>query len=112
MANFEVNWSGERFSLCRGVWTIRRDGVDVYDVIPYDLLDQPMNTRKEYSAWRLTDDGGEEWEYYFDGLSAEEWICENRYWISKICFNKEEELQLYHAINVLDWRSCSCGGCI
>ena len=112
MANFEVNWSGERYSLCYGEWTIRRNGVDVSNLIPGPLRNYHMNTRKEYSAWHFTEDWDEEWEYYFDGLSAKKWIRKNRYWISKICCSKEEEFQLYHAINDADWRHGSCGGCI
>ena len=105
MANFEVNWSGTRYSICSGEWTIRRNGVDVSDLIPDGLRYDCMNTRKEYSYW------DDECESYFDGLSAKEWVRKNRYWIGKICANKEEEFQLYHAINALDWRCCSCGGC-
>ncbi len=112
MANFEVNWSGESSCLCYGEWTICRNGVDVSDLIPDNLIDNHMGTRKEYSAWHITDDWDEEWEHYFDGLSAKKWIRKNRYWISKICSNREEEFQLYHAINALDWRPGSCGGCI
>ncbi len=112
MANFEINWSGESYCLCYGEWTICRNGVDVSDLIPGNLLNNHMGTRKEYSAWHITEDWDEEWEYYFDGLSAKKWIRKNRYWISKICSNREEEFQLYHAINALDWRPGSCGGCI
>ena len=112
MANFKVNWSGGSYSLCSGEWTIRRNGVDVTDLIPENLRYSHMNTRKEYSEWHFTDDWDEVWEYYFDGLSAKKWVRKNRYWISKICLNREEEFQLYHAINALDWRHSSCGGCI
>ena len=62
MANFEVNWSGGRYSLCCGEWTIRRNGVDVSDLIPENLRNHHMNTRKEYSAWHFTEDWDEEWE--------------------------------------------------
>lgn len=112
MANFEVNWSGSYPNLCCGEWTICRDGIDVSDLIPENLRYRHMNTRYVYVKWHFTADWDEEWERYFHGLSAKKWIRKNRYWISKICSNREEEFQLYHAINALDWRHGSCGGCI
>lgn len=112
MANFEVNWSGGRYSLCDGEWTIRRNGVDVSDLIPESLRTRHMNTRKEYLSWRFDWNWDEYWTHYYDGLSAKKWVRKNRYWISKICSNREEEFQLYHAINARDWREKSCGGCI
>ena len=112
MANFEVKWSGGRYSLCSGVWTIRRNGVDVSCLIPKSLVNSHMNTRKRYYAWRFAKNWDEEWESYFDGLSAKKWVRKNHYWIRNICFSKEEEFELYHAINAVDWRHCSCGGCI
>ena len=112
MTKFKVNWSGRYCSLCSGEWTIRRNGVDVSDSIPDSLKNEPMNTRKKYSKVHLTEDWDEEWERYFDGLSAKKWVRKNRYWIRKICSNREEEFQLYHAIGAVDWRPGSCGGCI
>ena len=112
MTNYEVEWTGQYPILSFGNWIIRRNGVDVSDLIPRRLFFSPMGTRKMYYRWCLTDDGLRFLYPYYDGLSAKKWIRKNRYWIKHICRNGEEEFMLYHAINKADWRWNSQGDCI
>jgi hypothetical protein len=108
MANYEANWVTNGRRLCCGKWIIRRNGVDVSELIPKSLREDHMNTHKQYDVWYFTESYDEGWGCYFTGLTAKKWVRKNHYWISKICSNREEEFQLYHAINAADWRHWSC----
>lgn len=112
MAKFEVEWTGHFPNLCRGKWKIKKDGCDLSRYIPKDLHDSPMNTEGSYERWHFTDGWEDVWENYSDGLPFEDWIEENKKWVSKIAENPKEQSQLYEAIREKDWRHDSCGGCI
>lgn len=104
-------WSGRYPCLCYGTWRLIVDGEDVSDMIPEDLRDKPMNTFGTYSTWYFND-WVEEFDSYEDGLTCEDWIRENDYWLSDITDNHETKEQIYYAINGEDFRTGSCGGCI
>lgn len=109
---FVVCWTGEFPNLCHGIWEIYKNGEDISEYIPKDLLDEPMGTYGKYDIWGFDDDLHEEWTEYYDGLKCDEWIRANDGWISKFCDNEEEKRELYRAINKQDFRIESCGGCI
>lgn len=112
MTNFEALWTGRYPCLCSGEWKLYRNGIDVSRFIPDSLRYSEMGTRKVYSHLYLDNEWDEYVEYYWNGLSAKQWIKKNRFWIKALCMNREEEFKLYHAINDADWRHGSCGGCI
>jgi hypothetical protein len=108
---FEVTWSGKFPTLCKGKWTIIKNGVDVSNFIPEALLCMPMGAYGHYSKWYFVT-WHDIWGDYWDGLPQDEWIQENFFWIKKFCDNRQEMEELFQAIQEKDWRFGSCGGCI
>lgn len=86
-----------------------KNGYDVSHSIPLELRNAPMHTFGVYKTYSLKPD--EHWSEYEDGLE-EDWIEENKWWITRLCDNKEEMAELYRAISAEDWRHGECGGCI
>ncbi len=108
----EAKWSGSYPCLCLGEWTLKVDGADVSKKIPKYLRKSPMNTYGTYSSWHLNEDYIEEFEDYQDGLECSEWIEENKEWLDNISTDRKIQEEIYYAINSVDFRSGSCGGCI
>ena len=108
---FEVEWTGKWPCLCYGEWIIKKNGVDVSDVILDDKDSEPMYTFGEYESWYFDDSWNEEWDSFCDGMHMNEWIAHNE-WTNLICESPEEFEELYDKINACDWRYGSCGGCI
>ena len=107
----EANWSGEYPCLCVGEWSLKVNGEDVSDKIPKDLRESSMNTRGNYRSWHF-----EKWmevfENYSDGLDCEDWIEENKEWLNTITTDVDTKKEIYNTINMQDFRSGSCGGCV
>ena len=112
MAVVEAKWSGKWPCLCFGEWTLTVDGVDVSDKIPKELRDSPMNTYKAYRYWYFNKAWDDIWESYEDGMLCDEWIEENLEWLRTITIDENVMEQIYDAINIEDFRTGSCGGCI
>lgn len=114
MNKLSVEWTGRYPCLCNGKWIIKYQDKELE--IPENYKCTDMNTYGNYD--HLVDVINEEFEEYSDGLEYEDWIKENEEWVVEM-FNKIEvfpntELlkDLYEQIQVHDWRSGSCGGCI
>lgn len=114
MHTYEARWHGSAWALCCGSWTLKRDGEDITDAIPDDLIDSDMGTYGTYSQWFFGGDDGwtEEWEDYEDGMNCEEWCEANEYWIKNICDDDEDRRKLFETFQGEDFRTSSCGGCI
>lgn len=112
MAKFEVEWTGSYPCLCYGEWKIKKNGVDLSNIIPEDIKHSPMDTYGIYQSWYFDENWMEDFEDYEDGLCCDNWINRNDYWISKICNNYDEKVMLFNAISEKDFRANSCGGCI
>lgn len=110
MGKIEVKWTGSYPCLCHGEWIIIINGIDYSDCIPTDKRESDMNTYGEYEEWQFVD-GIEEFSSYINGLRFDEWIKEND-WVNKITLNKDEQRNIFEAIQAEDWRPGSCGGCI
>lgn len=108
--SYYAEWSGKYPNRCNGEWEIRKNGYDISHAIPKKLRYSPMGTLGVYKTYQLLPD--EHWIKYEDGLPVGRWIEENQWWISKICDDREEMVELYNVINAVDWRHGECGGCI
>jgi len=115
MNNFTASWSGSYPSLCFGTWTIEHNNRPLN--IPEDKVNSSMNTYISYQSWHF-EDGSEVFEPEEDGLNFNEWIMENHSWVDLAFDELEIEKSeanykdLYDAIQLEDFRSGSCGGCI
>ena len=96
--------------MCTGQWHITYQGLPLS--LAAQQADKHMNTYGIFS-WLYPDD-----EDYAQGLSAEQWIEQNAYWLIElfaahnIPFETQEVMWFYLAVNEQDWRCESCGGCI
>ena len=104
-------WSGSYPNLCSGRWRLEVNGVDVTCYIPPKLRNCPMETLGEYQSWHF-ENWNEVFESYVDGLSCNEWIEKNKYWLDIITDDIDVQTEIFNAINEEDWRYGSCGGCI
>lgn len=108
----EAFWSGAYPNLCSGEWSLLVNGVNVSDQIPEDLREDPMDTRKTYTAcyydYEIHDETYREYEY---GLDCRAWIEKNKSWLDKITTDDNVQIQIYEAFRAKDWR-WGCGGCI
>lgn len=108
----KAKWSGSFPCLCSGKWTLEVNGEDVSELIPEGLRTSEMNTYGTYYSWHFDENFSEFFEYYVDGLECDEWIMENKYWLDTITEDYDTQVEIFNAINVEDWRTGSCGGCI
>ena len=104
-----ARWTGKFPCLCHGEWIIERDGKKIE--LPEDLRCSSMNTYGEYRSWHFDAGWHEYWDQYTDGLTFEPWLKENE-WVADLHLTPEEQLELYEAIAMEDWRHGECGGCI
>lgn len=106
-----ASWDGAYPCYCSGSWTLFVDDEEKTNCIPEDLVNNEMNTYKNYMKWYFKN-WMEEWEEYYDGLSEKAWIKENDYWLKNITEDEEVKKDIFEAINIADWRHGCCGGCI
>jgi hypothetical protein len=109
--NIKAEWSGSYPNLCRGTWTLEVDGKDVSHLIPEKLRHSDMHTLGIYEKWHF-EDWDEVFESYMNGLECDEWVADNKYWLDTITTDVDVQNAIFHAIQIHDWRPCSCGGCI
>lgn len=111
-----AEWTGRYPALCCGKWLISIDGVAF--PIPENKISETMNTFGSYQTWHFDEHWSEIFEDYEDGLDTHQWIAENKGWIdeglAKINkhFSYKDYCTLYDAIQKVDFRRGSCGGCI
>ena len=105
-----VAWSGEYPALCFGEWTLIVDGRDCSSLIPF--RESCANTLGEYDEWRFDEDFLEVFEAYEDGLPEDEWIAENKDWLSKITDDQALMREIFREFQASDFRYGICGGCI
>ena len=116
MRELKVEWTGSYPHLYFGEWIIKYGDLELD--IPKEYKHSHMNTYGEYSSWYFDESMCEQDEYYTDGLNFDEWINENRNWITDMFKNKDIEVtnellsDLFYKIQECDWRDGSCGGCI
>lgn len=111
MSEYRTKWTGRYPVLCHGTWLLYKDGENVSNLIPEDLQDEPMGCSGWYQEWMFVNGWETEWSSYHDGLSADEWIKENEYWLKDIGPEKDYK-DIFCAFQENDWRGGSCGGCI
>lgn len=107
-----AKWTGEYPTLCFGEWQLYINDKDCSNKIPEDIRKKEMNTEKDYNVYYLDEDYDDHWTEIFRGLSCEEWIKENDYWLNTITKDKDVKREIFKAINKEDWVHNSCGGCI
>jgi len=111
--DIKVSYSGKYPALCFGEWIITIDGKEIR--LPGDKFGE-MDTYGEYDKWHFEEDWEVVWGKYYDGMRFKKWkesdICEKLVKFLDIKFTDEQLEQLYDKINLEDWRSESCGGCI
>lgn len=79
MNEYVAEWSGYYPFLCSGEWTLYKNG-ELLDVdIPFQ--NEPANTYGTYESWYFDESWLEQFEYYEDGMNAEEWIDEYKEWL-------------------------------
>ena len=110
MAEWIAEWSGDYPNLCRGEWTLTRDGEDFSDYIPF-RENACASTFGTYEEWSFDDNWSEQWTDYEAGLELDEWCEQNADWLSQIADESEWE-DIFLAFQEKGWRSGSCGGCI
>ena len=108
----KAEWSGGYPSLCCGSWKLIVNGKDVSKCIPRRSRNEPMYTYGKYQIWDFDDDYCEYFESYYNGLTENEWIKKNNYWLERITNDNDVKSKIYKAIQENDWRHGSCGGCI
>lgn len=120
----DVVWDGKPYALCCGSWDIKVNGIELD--IPEEKKTSSMNTEKDYPQWRFGGDSGwgweEIWETVHRGIPKEEWIEENKGWLTEAIqktgleFSEKELAKLISAIHdeirEQDWIHGMCGGCI
>lgn len=111
-AEYKAKWSGKWPNLCRGCWTLHRDGKDISEKIPEYLKQQPMQTFGTYNSWHFRKNWEVVWKSYESGLSSAEWREENQEWLKEITTDTEEQKAIFEAFQKEDRRHESCGGCI
>lgn len=111
MSKYLTKWTGRYPVLCHGTWLLYKDGKNISNLIPEDLQDAPMGCAGWFQEWSFVNGWEEEWNTYHDGLSADEWIEENEYWLKEIG-PEEDYKDIFYAFQENDWRGGSCGGCI
>lgn len=109
---YSACFTGEWPARCIGEWKLYENGKDISDFIPEELISDPMWTRGMYQEWFLDEDDIEDFRLYLDGLTQEEWIEKNKYWLDKISKDEDDQKKIFDAINASDFRQGSCGGCI
>ena len=113
---FKVNWTGSYPNRCRGVWEMWYN--DTKLVVPKELVSEHMSTYGSFHTWNFGTNYEEEWEEYEDGLVFDEWIENNKAWVTKMLSDAgipttpEMLEQLYIEIQSKDWRHNSWGGCV
>ena len=107
-----AEWTGKFPNLCSGQWKLYIDGKDMSSKIPEHLKKSEMKTYRVYRRWSFAKNWDEKWTTYVDGLQKDEWIKENKEWLDTISTEYSIQSQIFDAINRLDWRHTSCGGCI
>lgn len=116
MKKLKVEWTGKYPCLCSGKWIIKYGDLELD--IPKEYKHSHMNTYGEYSSWYFDENMFEQFESHIEGLNVDEWINENRNWITDMFKNKDIEVtnellsDLFYKIQECDWRYGSCGGCI
>lgn len=111
MSRVTVKWTGRYPTLCYGKWVINVDGIPLTGI-----GNGNFKTYGNYHRWYFVD-WSDEWDRYEDGEEFEVWDWSRnglkdsleRHGIE---VTKELMLELYKAIQMEDWRSNSCGGCI
>lgn len=109
--DIKVEWTGKWPCLCSGEWILMIDGEDKSNLIPEDLRRNEMGTYGTYSSWHF-ENWNEVFENYQDGMSCDEWIEYNKYWLDNISTDLNIQKQLFYGFQASDWRYGSCGGCI
>lgn len=108
----EAKWTGDYPNLCSGQWILKVNNIDVSQLIPEELRNEPMNTHRTYQCWYFNSNWEEKWDSYEDGLECKDWIENNKYWLDEITSIYSIQKEIYYAINSQDWRYGECGGCI
>ena len=111
MNTYLAKWSGAWPCLCHGEWSLYKNNEDISYMIPYELKSNDMNTFGEYETWHF-EDWEEVWESYEDGLDCDEWLKENKSWISRITNSEIEQEEIFKTFQKEGFRWNSCGGCI
>lgn len=107
---FKADWSAHGHTMCLGHWQISFQGKIL--MLPESVRTKDMGTFGNFS-YLFDDDPA--WE---EGLKEDEWILDNIDWLSQWFIENDipvEESLLrwfYQAVNQMDWRCSSCGGCI
>jgi hypothetical protein len=111
-----ANWSGAYPNVCSGEWTISVNGKNF--PVPADKKVHDMGTAGTYDTWHFDDNYREVFDTYEDGVHLIEWVEKNRDWLDKsaieIGMKPSDALYvaIFQAVQLKDWRSGSCGGCI
>lgn len=116
MSYYEARWSGEFPTLCKGMWSLYRDGEELDCDIPFNDYEKgrgvPANTFGGNTGWQWEEESmGEEYYVYTDGLPMKDWIAEYRWWLETIA-EPEDWPAVFEAFQEEDWRPRTCGGCI
>lgn len=107
---FDAAWSTQGNTLCLGHWNINYKGLPL--TLPVERREKDMGTNNIYNFMDPED------ELYREGLEEDDWIVENADWLADVFITHdiplEEEMfrAFYQAVNKVDWRCGSCGGCI
>lgn len=115
MIDVNVTWTGEWPRKCRGRWIFEVDGKDYRYLLPFandDGFDLPADTYGEHECWNMDDEGEREWLYLTTGLDIEDWIEQNREWLSVITPHERDWDDIFYAFQQADWRFQECGGCV
>ena len=107
----KVNWTGQFPNLCRGEWSLEVDGEDYSELVPFNDDTWGAEEADTYGVYTRYDGDGN-YKEYEDGMEENEWIAENKQWLSKITTETGVWLQIYKAFQEKDWRHSSCGGCV
>lgn len=102
-----AEWTGSYPCLCSGVWKLFINGEDFSLLIPEELRYGEMGTYGTYQSWHF-ENWTEVFDSYTDGLQCEEWIAANP-WVQKL---PASPIDVFYAIQAVDWRHGECGGCI
>lgn len=107
---FKADWSAHGHTMCLGHWQISFKGKTL--MLPESVRTKDMGTFGNFS-YLFDDDPA--WE---EGLKEDEWILDNIDWLSQWFIENDIPVEeslfrwFYQAVNQVDWRCSSCGGCI
>ena len=112
MSKYKAFWSGQRPALCSGEWLLLKDNVEMSFLIPEEIRQVSMDTYNVYEKWNIGEDLSIYYTKYTDGLTCDDWIKKNLYWLENITNNRKEQEEIYLTFRDNDFRINSCGGCL